>query len=546
MKKRVTAFRKIAFVKFFLVIISMSFYSASAQCPDASDPSNICASSGVDGGNANSFMDTPTPYTSIGSLPIQPQPDYFDNTEGVGACSTNGWENETGTSANDCSLMGITSPADCIVFQDDNQCDQMVWTMPVTLDNPFCVNFTMQTEGPGTDDAGIAFTMFSSEGLSANDEPCQLQINSCGSGQSNGAGSAIDGGLGYAPTFENAYVPGGALTVEFDIDNNSGVLGSDDDFTGCSEHVSINEDGCIQEYLVGECANFNDGLCHDVEICWDPNSGTGLDGLLTVSIDGTTITGLDEDITSYFSPHNPAQVSGSSGYEVYFAFTAGYEGSFGDNDGSQSYVCDFYMDYTVPVPAAAPPQAGPPQSSNCIPEALPVELGELSSRCDGDRELVFWDTESESEVSHFELEYTYNDMVFFPIKEISAAGTSLIPQNYQVALDTDNEKQRYYRLKIVDFNGDIEYSEFIASKSCGGGLVDLIQSVKQIDNQLIIGLNEPAELSLLDNLGKTYYKSSNSNSSQSFPIYDLANGMYYINALTYSGEFQTWRVLISR
>lgn len=424
-------------------------------CPDPGDPSNSCASSLVDGGNANSYMDSPSAYTSMGSLPVQPQPEYFDNSQGAGGCNENAWENETGTADNECANGGTTYDADCIVFQDNNQCDQMVWTMPVTLDNPFCVNYMMQFTD--ATDAGQAFTMFSAEGLNGgSDEPCQLQINSCGSGQSNGAGSAIYGNLGYHPTFETAYIPGGALTVEFDnvID---GVLGSDDDFTGCSEHVSISEDGCIQEYLVGECATFNDGNCHAVEICWDPSSGTN--GLLTVSIDGVIITGLDEDITNYFVPNSPPQVTGSSGYEVYFAFTAG----FLNNDGSESYICDFFMEYPAPASASAPAEAGTAQSAGCSP--LPVELISFEAELNKKRNITLdWSTNSEFENAYFSLERSYNGIDWEEISIIPGNGTTNETIHYS---DTDRDFDRsvsatYYRLEQVDFDGSWSRSKVIS------------------------------------------------------------------------------------
>ena len=401
----------------------------------------------------------------------QPQPNFFDQGDGGGpGCSGNGWVLETAQqSTGTNSTANNTDDADCLLFVDDNSCDFFVWNTPVPINAAFCVSFTIQMAGPTSDDGGLAFTMFSTGGSgtgfdavygNGDDFPCSSQLNGCNSG----GGSAVDGNLGYTPVFTDAETGGsGALTVEFDVDDNTSEgIPSDADFSGCaSGHISIHEDGCNINYLAGECApNMNDGNPHQIQICWDPNCGDN--GLLTVSMDGVDVTALNEDITSYFL--EGWGVSGSTN-EVYFAFTGGYQGNFGDNDGSTSYVCDICMSYPSSPVCAVPAVATSALSENCG-ISLPVELSLFNGILRNRSIDLDWITQSEFQNAYFDIERSYDGSNWQQIHSLLGNGTTnqVSKYNYSDVEFDPTQKLVYYRLKQFDYDGKSANSEIISVK----------------------------------------------------------------------------------
>ena len=99
---------------------------------------------------------------------------------------------------------------------------------------------------------------------------------------------------------------------------------------------------------------------------------------------------------------------------------------------------------------------------NCAMALLPVEWSEFYGDVKEDRNVLYWETTSELNNSHFEIERATDSSPFERIGEIWGQGTTLEPTQY---LYNDRERPfgtAYYRLKQVDLNGEFEYSETIA------------------------------------------------------------------------------------
>jgi len=114
-----------------------------------------------------------------------------------------------------------------------------------------------------------------------------------------------------------------------------------------------------------------------------------------------------------------------------------------------------------PVPSIYEWQLSLTGGSNTFPVELVdfyLELGEL------DIELK-WQTGTELNSSHFEIERSLDDRIFTRIGEVAATGSENTSTNYSFS---DNEAVRnrkyYYRLKMVDLDGSFEYSQTLEGR----------------------------------------------------------------------------------
>lgn len=305
-----------------------------------------------------------------------------------------------------------------------------------------------------------------------------------------------------------------SLVIEFDTYDNDG--GSSWDLS--CDHIAVETDGDLIDdpsnypansapYCGPVCAksgggNIDDGGIYNVEIAWDASLQQ-----LDIYFDGDLRLSCTGDfVTNVFGGQN----------QVYWGATAA-TGGF----NNQQYFCPS----TVVV--------------------LPVELSSFTSTCNEGREIFTWVTETELNTDYFELEYTYDGIIFYPVRQIDAAGTSSVVNTYTTSVETGDIKTRYYRLKIVDIDGHTEYSELIASQHCNGTINPFIHLLNNSANGITIGLNDKGIITMVDQLGKIVYNSENQVQFCTIPKQRISTGIYYINAFSpVTGESETRKVYI--
>ena len=395
--------------------------------------------------------------------PTFPTPDPFDQGDGGSpGCDFNDWKHEDGT------LNSTNASGTCQYFIDDNDCDFIIWTEPLSTTCAFCITFDFQMPPPPADHEGFALSLVdlgymfqvgqgpddtNPTDLNDPDFPCDAPFDCDGSGASDP--TSMGGGLGYAPTLDNTGTDGGgSLNIEYDIADGS-AYGDDDLINGAfCPHVSINEDGCNDYALVSGCAdgsngmpNIADGLTHSTQICWNPTCNE-----LTVSIDGVTITQLASDIEADYFP--------GPGSDVYLAFTSGYTTPY---SGQQAEVCNFNI-VAGPTTCEIPAGQGTASAANCA-RLLSLDLlslkGEMNdkSAISLDWELsdlkseeffilrrsydaIHWDNIAEIEINSLG-RYTFedtqydpqNDVVYYQLILFGANGTKQTSQSISVGLD---------------------------------------------------------------------------------------------------------------
>ncbi len=95
---------------------------------------------------------------------------------------------------------------------------------------------------------------------------------------------------------------------------------------------------------------------------------------------------------------------------------------------------------------------------------LPVEWGEFSLVQNQEAALLTWKTQSESHSSYFEVQRSDDQQVFRPLARLDAAGNSTTPSRYHFkdeALPIGESNRVYYRVKQVDLNGEVAFSQVL-------------------------------------------------------------------------------------
>lgn len=144
--------------------------------------------------------------------------------------------------------------------------------------------------------------------------------------------------------------------------------------------------------------------------------------------------------------------------------------SYGNKDcGGLSNCFDWADNLEEGCPLLAPGFFGPGPDCGYIPAALqgalPVELTSFESKViDNNSVILFWNTASEENNSHFVIEHSRDGQRFNEIGQRTGMGTTTNPHTYSMRHERLAKGFHYYRLKQVDFDGKYEYSNIISAK----------------------------------------------------------------------------------
>ena len=91
---------------------------------------------------------------------------------------------------------------------------------------------------------------------------------------------------------------------------------------------------------------------------------------------------------------------------------------------------------------------------------VPVNYNYFRAKKSSERPVVIeWQTASEINSSHFEIEHSRDGKVFTKLSQIESKGSRTSPKDYGYIHKTPNNGTNYYRLKQYDQNGNFEFSE---------------------------------------------------------------------------------------
>ncbi len=187
-----------------------------------------------------------------------------------------------------------------------------------------------------------------------------------------------------------------------------------------------------------------------------------------------------------------------------------------------------------------------PSAENFGGCALPVELISFVAKANGKSTHLTWRTAMEENSDFFAVEHSLNGIDFREIGMVRAMGNSSEIVGYDFTHDNPMNGRNYYRLRIVDFGGDFEYSNVEMVKFEGGKQEVIIRpNISKHTVTLVssFAFGNNAQIEILDNAGKLMKTTTLSAGEQQLDINieSLASGNYFVRVIgdrrTFSSRF---------
>jgi hypothetical protein len=177
---------------------------------------------------------------------------------------------------------------------------------------------------------------------------------------------------------------------------------------------------------------------------------------------------------------------------------------------------------------------------------LPIELTTFKGMCLKNKIELFWQTASETNNDYFIIEKSINGINYTQIGTVEGNGNSNTLKNYIYSDSDVSNKNNFYRLTQVDFDGKFSQSEIIAvSNSCNEIGFEFSNayynsSNNKISLSFLASLSGNINISITDILGRDIYNNIievqegiNNNNIQ---LNSLSNSVYIISL--YNEEFR--------
>lgn len=180
--------------------------------------------------------------------------------------------------------------------------------------------------------------------------------------------------------------------------------------------------------------------------------------------------------------------------------------------------------------------------------ALPVEFTYLRGTRSEKATILQWETASEHNNSHFEIERSFNAIDFEPIGVVKGKGNSNQTSAYRFTDDDAKSQQRvYYRLKQVDFDNRTAYSNTIVIDALNDEDATVTGTIKAFPNpakesiQIECSYGKiPVKISITDITGKVLTTIDGNGSSELIlSVEHLQKGLYLIDLTYQNGTIES-------
>ena len=157
---------------------------------------------------------------------------------------------------------------------------------------------------------------------------------------------------------------------------------------------------------------------------------------------------------------------------------------------------------------------------------LPVTIANLKAKQNGSIIKVDWSSLTEINVSYYEIQHSINAHNFFTIGTVTANKNVAEQQNYSFIDLKPIQGNNYYRLKVIDKDGKINYSSIVSVNITNDKTVTLIYPNPAKD-LLHLQTNGVTSFSLINQAGKILI-TTNINGTGDINIAGFAAGLYYL------------------
>jgi hypothetical protein len=176
---------------------------------------------------------------------------------------------------------------------------------------------------------------------------------------------------------------------------------------------------------------------------------------------------------------------------------------------------------------------------DCSAASLPVELLYFTGEAQAEDVLLKWETASENNNSHFEIEHSTDGLEFVEIGSVRGAGTTTEQKYYDFLDEAPVTGENYYRLRQVDFDGNFEYSNIVVvvfGENDENTTDNSILQVVAFPNPTVNILNVKTEggnienIKIINSLGQVVFEQQNLTDKDlhQINVENLPSGTYYL------------------
>lgn len=169
------------------------------------------------------------------------------------------------------------------------------------------------------------------------------------------------------------------------------------------------------------------------------------------------------------------------------------------------------------------------------PYSLPLKMGDFAALKKSTGIQLNWETLTEQNTSHFEIERSADGNSFSSIGSINAAGNSTDKKYYTHMDAAPLNGTNFYRLKMIDLDGTATFSRVVAIRNNNASLeLQLFPNpaTDVLQVQVPSTRREEASLLITDAAGKILLRKaiqiSEGHNSISLPVAQLPKGLYFI------------------
>ena len=181
---------------------------------------------------------------------------------------------------------------------------------------------------------------------------------------------------------------------------------------------------------------------------------------------------------------------------------------------------------------------------------LPVDLLSFEGIYINQEGHLFWTTASEENTKEFEVYRRIEGESFFTlVGNKAAAGNSNAIVNYTHVDPLPNlfGKKVYYRIKMIDFDNQYEYSKTIVLEtSASKASNNIVVFPNPANDNLtinVIGLNKEIKYNIVNAIGQIML-SGNTPNNEKIDINSLAKGMYFVNVIVNNELIKTKSIIV--
>jgi hypothetical protein len=179
---------------------------------------------------------------------------------------------------------------------------------------------------------------------------------------------------------------------------------------------------------------------------------------------------------------------------------------------------------------------------------LPVELVSFTADCNDGTIDLNWKTISEKNSLYYIVEKSTNALDWKELKQVEAAGNSNAILLYQLADNNDTKQTFYYRIKMVDINGEFKFSNIIKTDCFNSSATATSYPNPSASNSTFFIFNQYhkdvkiSQVQLFSVEGKELFKICKNDDDEENNVeinYLLNPGIYYLKVTNSNGNIDT-------